>query len=170
MIEKPLRLQNNLNSIDEVSLISGLQDVNTDLITSLIGEKLGQGSYRAVYQHNWDKDWVIKIEPKSTDSNVTEFMLWDEVNGLCGDLSWVRNWFAPVLWMSPNGKVLCMQKTTEYPKNKKLERPREIPDFFSDVKWDNFGWINNRFVCHDYGFICRFIKYDKKMRKIKNQW
>lgn len=167
---KAIRLQNNLNSIEEVNVISSLQDANTDLITSLIGEKIGAGLYRSVYQHNWDKNWVIKIEPNSTDCNVTEFMLWDEVQGLCGDLEWVRNWFTPIYWMSPNGKILCMQKTTEYPKNKKLERPREIPYFFSDVKWDNFGWLENRFVCHDYGFIYKFIKYDKKMRKITNEW
>jgi len=57
-----------------------------------------------------------------------------------------------------------MQKTEEKP-NK--PRPKEIPDFFTDIKWDNFGWIGNKFVCHDYGFLYRFIKYENKMRKIK---
>lgn len=161
-----LRIQNNLNSINEVNTISSLQDVNTDLITTLLGEKLGKGSYRTVYQHNWDKDWVIKIEPKNTECNITEYLLWDEIRGLKNELAWVKDWFAPVLWMSPNGKILCMKKASEFPKNKKLERPTEVPAFFSDVKWDNFGWVGNRFVCFDYGFMYKFIKYEKKMQKV----
>lgn len=165
-----IRLRNNLNSIDELHTISQFQDVNTDLIITLLGEKIGSGSYRAVYQHNWDDKWVIKIEPNSTDCNVTEFMLWDEVRGLKNKLAWVKEWFAPVLWMSPNGKILCMQKTAEYPKNKKLQRPTEVPAFFTDVKWSNFGWIGNKFVCHDYGFLYKFIKYENKMQKLKSIW
>ena len=166
-MEKLIRLENNLNSIDELQTISTLQSVNSDLITMIIGKKIGSGTYRAVYQHNWDKNWVIKIEPSSTNCNVAEFMLWDEIQGLKNELAWVKEWFAPILFMSPNGKILCMQKTSEYPKNKKLERPKQIPEFFTDVKWDNFGWIGNRFVCHDYGFIHKFIKYEKKLQTVR---
>lgn len=164
-----MRIENKLNSIDEVRTISNLQDVNTDLITTLIGKKLGSGAYRAVYEHNWDDKWVIKVESNSTHCNLTEYILWDEIQGLCGNLSWVKEWFAPIQWISPNGKLLCMQKTSEFPKNKKLTRPKEIPAFFTDVKWENFGWIGNRFVCHDYGFLYKFIKYEKKIQKVK-QW
>ena len=161
------RLENNLNSIEEVSTISRLQDVNTDLILSLLGQKLGSGVYRSVYNYNLDDKYVIKIEPNATDSNISEYLLWDEIRGLCGDLEWVKEWFAPVKWMSPNGKILIMEKTFEYPKNKKLERPIEVPVFFTDLKRDNWGWIGNKFVCHDYGFLWKFIKYEKKMQKIK---
>ena len=167
MPEKLIRLENNLNSIEEVNIISKLQDVNTDLITTLIGKKLGQGTYRAVYQHNWDKDWVIKIEPNNTSSNISEYMLWDEIQGLINKLAWVKEWFALVLWMSPNGKILCMQKTSQEPKNRKLEIPDKVPAFLADVKLDNFGWIGNKFVCHDYGFLHKFIKYENKMQTIK---
>lgn len=165
--EKVVRLENNLNSIEEVCTLSHLQDVNTDLILSLCGKKLGSGVYRAVYDYNFDDKYVIKIEPRSTECNITEYMLWDEINGLTNDLAWVKGWFAPVLWMSPNGKILVMEKTSEFPKNKKLERPKSVPAFFTDLKRDNWGWIGNRFVCHDYGFLYKFIKYEKKMQKIK---
>jgi hypothetical protein len=161
------RLENNLNSIEDVCTISHLQDVNTDLILSLCGKKIGGGCYRSVYDYNLDDKYVIKIEPNNTECNMVESMLWDEIRGLKGDLAWVKDWFAPVLWMSPNSKILVMEKTSEFPKNKKLERPREVPAFFTDLKKDNFGWIGNRFVCHDYGFIYKFIKYEKKMQKIK---
>lgn len=171
--EEVQRLENNLNSIKEISTISQLQDVNIDLILSLCGKKIGGGSHRSVYEYNFDNNYVIKIEPNSTDSNMTEYLLWKEIQGLTGELEWVKNWFAPVLWISPNAKILVMQRTYEESKirGKILERPKEVPEFFTDLKYDNWGWIGNKFVCHDYGFLYKFIKYTKKMQKIKpNVW
>lgn len=166
--EEVQRLDNNLNSISEVFTLSQLQDVNTDLILSLCGKKLGAGVYRTVYEYNLDNRYVIKIEPNTTESNITEYLLWSEIKGLIGTLAWVKDWFAPILWMSPNGKILVMRKTEEKP-NK--ERPKSIPLFFTDLKRDNFGWIGNKFVCHDYGFFHKFIKYEKKMQTIhKDCW
>ncbi len=165
------RLENRLNNFEEVCDITHNQDVNTDLILSLCGKKIGFGCYRTVYEYNLNDKYVIKIESENTSHNVSEYILWDEIQGLKGDLAWVRDWFAPILWMSPNGKILVMEKTSEDPKNKKLERPREVPTFFSDLKYDNWGWIGNKFVCHDYQFIHKFIKYEKKMQKVnKNVW
>lgn len=162
------KLANNLNSLAELSTLSQLQDVNTDLILSLCGKKIGSGVYRTVYDYNLDDRYVIKLEPNNTDANIAEFILWDEIRGLSGDLKWVKDWFAPVLWISPNNKVLIMQKTEEKP-NK--ERPKKVPAFFTDLKRDNWGWLGNRFVCHDYGFLYKFIKYEKKFTTInKDAW
>jgi hypothetical protein len=158
-----LRLQNNLNNITETSRIIENQDVCTDLILSMCGKKLGSGCYRTTYEYNLDPKYVIKVERENTDSNMVEHILWDEIRGLKGSLAWVKDWFAPVKWISPNGKVLVMQKTHI----KTLEPfPKKVPSFFMDVKADNFGWIGNKFVCHDYGFIGRFIEYRKKFTKI----
>lgn len=166
--EEVQRLDNNLNSIEEVSVLSRLQDVNTDLILSLCGKKLGAGVYRTVYEYNLDNRYVIKIEPNSTESNITEYLLWSEIKGLIGDLAWVKDWFAPILWMSPNGKILVMRKTDE---KANKERPKAVPAFFTDLKRDNFGWIGNKFVCHDYGFFHKFINYSSKMQSIhKDCW
>jgi len=158
------KLENKLNSVKEVATLTQLQDVNTDLILTLCGNKIGAGSYRTVYEYNLDSKYVIKIEPNATDANITEYILWDEIQGLQKELAWVKDWFAPVLWISPNNKILVMQKTEEKPQK---QRPREVPAFFTDLKYDNWGWIGNKFVCHDYGFIYRFIKYEKKFQKIK---
>lgn len=158
-----VRLTNRLNSIDELSNLSQLQSVNTDLILMLCGEKIGSGTYRSVYEFNMNPNkFVIKVEPLSTDCNLSEFLLWDEIQNLKGNLSWVREWFAPIHWCSPNGKVIIMQRT----KQLNRERPKKIPFFFTDVKKNNFGWIGNKFVCHDYGFIQKFIKYQKKYQNI----
>lgn len=164
--KNPIRLDNNLNNIHELSVISKLESVNSDLIRMFVGEKIGSGLYRSVYRFNLNPDkYVIKIEPNSTECNANEFLIWNEVSGLIGPLAWVRDWFAPILYMSPDAKILIMEKTNPiFPKNI-TNYPDKVPNFFSDIKVDNFGWINGKFVCHDYGFINRFIKYDKKFRK-----
>lgn len=157
-------LENNLNDIQELAQIARHQDVNTDLILMLCGKKLGEGSSRAVYEYNLDNKYVVKIEPQNTDSNKAEFLLWYEVQGLKGSMAWVKEWFAPIKFCSPNGKILIMQRTKQ---DLTKTRPNKVPSFFQDVKPDNFGWIGNRFVCHDYGSIYNFIKYEKKFRKIE---
>lgn len=79
-------------------------------------------------------------------------------------MEWVKDWFAPVKWISPNGRILVMRKTEEKPDKK---RPDKVPDFLWDVKVDNFGWIGNNLVCHDYGQFYNMIDYKKKMKKVK---
>ena len=118
-----IRLTNRLNNVDEVSALSQLQDVNTDLILTLCGEKLGSGSYRSVYEFNMNPSkMVVKVEPKSTDCNIAEFLLWDEIQGLKGNLAWVKEWFAPIHWCSPNGKVLIMERTKPNQRIKKIQQ------------------------------------------------
>jgi len=159
-----IRLENRLNNIEEVSLLHSLQDVNTDLITMILGQKIGSGSFRSVYEYNFNPDkFVVKIEPNNTDCNITEYTLWKEIKGLTGELAWVKDWFAPIEYCSPNGKILIMKRTYDLTHK---EKPRKIPNFMTDVKENNFGWLNNKFVCHDYGFLYKFIKYEKKFKKI----
>jgi hypothetical protein len=162
-----MKLENNLNSTEEICTLTHLASVSSDLITCLVGEKIGSGCYRTVYEYNLDKKYVIKIEPLNTNCNVTEYMLWNEIRGLTGNLAWVKDWFAPVKWISPNGRVLVMQRTkVDY----KKEKPKKIPKFMWDVKEDNFGWIGNKFVCHDYGQFYNFISYSKGMQDVGKKW
>lgn len=169
--KRPIRLENRLNNIQELANISGLESVNTDLIRMFLGEKLGAGGSRSVYEFNPNPEkYVVKIEPLATESNANEFLIWAEVCGLMGSKSWVKDWFAPVLWMSPDAKVLIMERTKQFKYDKNGQsipdlRPSKVPDFFMDVKYDNFGYIGDRLVCHDYGYINRFIHYNKKFRK-----
>ena len=169
IVEAPelMKLENNLNSITELCTLSGLASVSADLITCLVGEKIGTGCYRSVYEYNLDSKYVIKIEPLNTNCNITEYLLWNEIRGLTGELAWVKDWFAPVKWMSPNGRVLVMERTKQDYKKKK---PTEIPKFMWDVKEDNFGWLGKKYVCHDYGQFYNFIHYSKAMQKVGNRW
>ena len=158
-----MRLSNKLNDIKKCSNIICEQDIITDLVTSFVGKYIGSGSYRDVYEYNFNDDYVIKLEKDNTEQNISEYILWQEINSLNGDLRWVKDWFAPVLWCSPNGKILVMEKTKI---NDKKAKPEKIPIFLSDVKIHNFGWIGNKYVCHDYGMLDGFIKCEKKFKKI----
>lgn len=163
-----MKLSNKLNNLEEVKNILSWQDLSVDFITSLCGQRLGEGHSRSTYIYNLDEKYVIKVEPENGDNNLSEHLIWEEVKGLTGSLAWVKDWFAPVKWISPNGKILVMERTFEKPKK---ERPKSVPAFFTDLKRDNWGWIGNKFVCHDYGFIYKFIKYEKKFQTInKDVW
>ena len=161
-----MRLEDNLDNIGSLHHIVTSTPVITDLITSLCGEHLGTGVFREVYDYNLDDKYVIKIEPENTNCNIIEYMIWNEVKGLINNSEWVKKWFAPVKWISPNGRILVMRKTIDCGEKKK-PLPEKIPAFFWDVKLDNFGWIGNDFVCHDYGQFYNMIHYPKKMVKAK---
>lgn len=161
-----VNLENRLNDIDKSYGIIKNQDVIMDLVSSLLGKRIGFGCYREVFEYNLNPDYVVKIELEATNCNVTESMLWEEIQHLTDSKAWVKKWFAPVSWISPNGKILVMRRTDEKPNKKKPER---IPSFLWDVKDDNFGWIGNNFVCHDYGQFYNFINYNKRTKKA-NWW
>lgn len=163
----PFSLEGNLQELGDIHQLLGLPSVATDLCLSMLGEKLGTGCYRSTYVFNLNRDFVIKVEPLNTHCNMAEWLFWQEIHKEDSDL---KNWFAPVRWISPNGRLLVMQKTNQYPKNKNLTRPTKIPEIMNDVKWDNYGWIGNRFVCHDYASFSKAINLSKKMQDVGKIW
>lgn len=141
--------------------------VGYDFVTCICSKFIGSGIHRSVFEYSLDDRYVVKIEPKNTNQNTVEWMIWNEVQYLTGDLAWVKDWFAPVKWISPNGRILVMKKTKpQYKAEKKL--PTKIPKFLWDVKHNNFGWIGKNYVCHDYGQFYNMIKYNKQM--IRPTW
>ncbi len=160
-----LVIEDNLYDMEETRKILASPVLSYDFIVSFVGKKIGSGCYRSVYDYNLGKknEFVLKLEPGFSGCNPNEAQIWNEISYFTKNLEWVKDWFAPVEWISANGKVLCMQKTIPY--HKKLKHPDKIPSFLSDVKIDNFGWIGNRFVCHDYGQIWNLTSYPKKFKK-----
>lgn len=136
-----------------------------DMFNLLCGAEIGEGIGRKVFQHNLDKDLVVKIATtqEGVRCNSNEYTLWEEIQGLTNKLAWVKDWFAPVVATSENSNILIMKKTEEKEGKK---RPTEIPSFLFDAHYGNFGWIGNKFVCHDYGNIFGFLDYKKKFIKI----
>lgn len=157
-----MQLEEKINDYIHLHCIQEETSIVQDLISSICGKHLGSGTYRMVFNYNLDDNYVVKLETPGSNCNVVEYMMWDEIQYLKEDLAWVKEWFAPVKWMSPNGRVLVMRKTLPKPKKK---RPDKVPKMLWDVKQDNFGWIGNKFVCHDYGQFYNFIDYKKGLKK-----
>lgn len=148
----------------DLKLITDDIVLNVDLLSMLVGEKIGQGQSRMVFQHNVDPDKVVKLACNGDGvlANSIEWTIWQEVQGLKGPLAWVKDWFCPVHRLSGNSNVIVMSKTAPV---RLEEMPKEVPTFLSDIHMANFGWLDGRVVCHDYGFIYGLISYKKKFKK-----
>lgn len=117
--------------------------IQREFIGSAIGKQLGSGIGRRVFENQFDEKAVIKIEDcnGSRFQNVLEWETWQHVKD-----TKLRRWFAPCLWISHSGSVLIMRKTTPASKF-----PQRLPVFLGDTKRGNYGLLDGRFVCHDYG-------------------
>lgn len=116
----------------------------SELMSALCGDKIGEGSSRIVYEHQTDPTLVVKIETqKNSMQNLREFDAWREVSHTP-----YAKWFAPIELCSTNGRILLQKKTVILPKE---DYPKKLPNFFTDFKYQNYGMLDGRFVCHDYG-------------------
>lgn len=117
-----------------------------DMLDMLLGERIGEGAARTVYELATDpKNYVVKIENAARSfQNVKEWEMWNEAK-------WhepTKRWLAPCWGISASGAALIQRRTQPIPQNK---LPRLLPAFLTDVKEDNLGLLNGRVVCHDYG-------------------
>lgn len=120
--------------------------VQRDINTGIFGKRIDNGATREVFE--WaahPNKYVIKIEEGSYHHNVMENIIWNAVRN-----TEHAKWFAPVRSISPGGHALIMRKTREA-KAGDPEFP-EIPDFFVDVRYRNWGIMDGRWVCHDYAY------------------
>jgi hypothetical protein len=108
-------------------------------------ELIAKGSARVVWSSKAIPDCVIKIEDVAQSfQNVNEWELWNDVK----DTPDVAKWLAPCRWISPDGSILLMERTTVPSKRR---YPDRLPKFLTDTKFQNYGLMKGRFVCHDYG-------------------
>lgn len=127
----------------------------------LCGKEIGSGSTRVVYECKVNKDYVVKIAFDGPDANILEHAVWDYIFA-CPSIA---KWFAECVFLSQNGMVL-VQKKVSFPEN--AEYPKQIPWYFTDIKKNNFGFIDGRLVCVDYsnafGRLTQYMS-NKKMRR-----
>lgn len=140
--------------------------LSLELLDLVCGNLIGQGQYRDVYEYPTDKDWVIKVENREGNGeNWAEWRIWGAVM-----YTEHKKWFAECSWISDNGLVM-MQKKTQPFESKESKKPDKIPNYFTDLKPSNFGWIKNQLVCHDYSFsLEKFTSsggLTKRMQKFK---
>lgn len=114
-----------------------------EFINLFLGEEIGGGCYRTVYGLRTDPTKVIKIEIGArTFSNVTEWDIWKN----CEDDSEWSKWLAPCHFISECGTILIQSRIEPV----RLV-PDRVPNFLTDLKPSNWGKLDKRTVCCDYG-------------------
>jgi len=131
-----------------------------DVAALLLGKFLGYGSSRSIFEHATDDSLIVKVEPEAKSfHNISEWQVWERVKRMK-----VSRWFAPVVDISPNGAVLVMKRCEPA---RLGELPARVPAFFTDLKAENWGLFEGRFVCLDYGNHLLFEHgMTKRMRKV----
>ena len=132
-----------MNRIDVYNKIFDNPIITFDIFNSFLGDFLGSGYSRYVFESNADSKSVIKIDHNSRGSNFMEWEVWNTVK----DTKFAK-WFAPCTYLSPDGKLLIQKKVKELISSDRL--PKQLPSFFHDVRPDNFGMLNGKVVCFDY--------------------
>lgn len=123
----------------------------------MLGELIGEGMSRKVYQHPFDPTKVIKVEDSvKYFQNVREWEIWNDFK----HAPEVAKWLAPCHAISHSGTFLIMERAVDLPTNKKIEK---LPEFLTDHKIENFGMIGNRVVARDYGRIVPIL--ETRLRK-----
>lgn len=137
----------------------------TGVVNKLCGEKIGHGLYRDVYVLKAFPEYVVKIERDMSlaqFANATEWAnymnhSWDNIVG---------DWLAPCLMINQTGSILIQRRITH---GKRKDYPKYIPAVFCDLKLQNFGWVDGKFVCCDYSFMLTMIKREWKYAKWWNE-
>lgn len=120
------------------------QTTRRDIVDLFLGRKIGSGCARDVYECAFDSRSVIKVESKyASFQNVSEWKIWEALR----DTPQAR-WLAPCIAISATGSVLLMRKT-EPLQEKQL--PKKMPAWLTDFHMANYGMLDGRVVCHDYG-------------------
>lgn len=114
-----------------------------DLLNFICGTKLGEGTFRTVFESVIDSTKVIKMDNMRNFSNVQEFQFWDHYKD-----TELAIWLAPCYQLSGYGVWLMQAKTEPIPSHL---LPSKVPAILADLKASNWGFYEGRPVCHDYG-------------------
>lgn len=139
-------------------------NVSIDMFNLMCGKWLGGGISRGVYVLGIDPSLVIKIETVSGSfQNVMEWETWSSLELDDGP---AMDWFAPCHYISSCGTILIQARTRPIDKS---QAPKKMPSYFTDVKYQNFGWYDNRIVAHDYGYH-KFVSLGSKCNLKRVTW
>lgn len=131
--------------------------VAMDLLDLVIGERIGYGAYREVFEYALNPEWVIKIarSDEGIHHNILEFKFYQNLD------EQERKHFATIEWMSPGGNAIIQQRVDPIPLQVDLEL--ELPDVW-DIKRENMGYVKGVPVIVDLG-LTQFEKYSLKKMK-----
>jgi len=121
-----------------------------DAFNLLCGKLIGEGIHRKVFECRIASQYVVKVEQEldwRCFANVNEMRFWTDHQYYRP----VARWLAPCFQLSPDGRILLQHRAT--PVADKSELPKRLPSFLTDIKPENFGWIDKQLVCVDYALV-----------------
>lgn len=128
------------------------------IINKFCGKVLGRGQYRDVYELKANKNYVVKVEKNMYSCHFMNAREWKNYKVATKKM---KKWLAPI-WMINNRGDVSVQDKVKFKKPNKY--PKKIPAFLHDIHYNNFGWLNGKFVCIDYPV---FMFPPWKMKKAK---
>lgn len=131
-----------------------------DMVDLVCGGQIGSGVYRTVFECRLNSSWVVKHDSRDNHSNIFEHALWRELAE-----TELGQWLAPVEFVSADGFWLIQHRTEPA---RLSDLPDKIPSIFCDLKIDNWGILNGRPVCHDYGNSMLFALARKHGPRLTN--
>lgn len=139
-------------------------EIGTDAFNLLCGKLLGSGVYRDVFECKLNDSLVVKVEIQNdngyrTFMNVQEMHFWNMFNSIPA----VKQWCAPCEFLSPDGHILLQKRVEPLRAADRASMPDKLPAFLTDLKYDNFGLLDGRIVCVDYGGC--IMNPETKLRK-----
>lgn len=138
-----------------------IDSVYQDAFNLLCGEKIGEGIHREVFECKIRPDLVVKVENSDFRyfANVMEQKFWDD-HSSCEKIS---KWLAPCEYLSPDGRILLQRRAQPA---RREDLPEKLPAFLCDTKIANYGIIDGRLVCVDYGMFLT----SASARLVKANW
>lgn len=145
--------------------------VEDTLLPFLIGERIGSGAHRDVYEFLADPTKVLKVARKEAgiagiQANINEFEI-TELSNFGGCYEYLKAWIAPATYISGDG-VYMLQERTEPITHDQL--PEKVPAWATDLKLDNCGMLGKLVVLHDYGLHLAVANAVASKRTKKANW
>lgn len=151
----------------EMNPLNFLAVVRDDALSMLCGKQLGSGVSRYVYEYPIEPEkYVVKVENDKSPlfQNMKEVLVWREFERY----ERIAKWLAPIEFVSHSGKWVLQRRTKPISLAELQKRVKRIPACFTDTKSTNWGLLDGRIVCHDYGTL--LLGHDVKETKKAEWW
>lgn len=138
-------------------------DTASDLLSAVLGERLGSGYGRTVYRSLLQSGQVLKLANGNLGvgngvwQNTIEYQIWFSAS------EQLKECLAPVNWQSESGLVLSMQEVSPLVAGHKYVARLPV---FDDMHPSNLGILDGRVVLCDYG-LAAFMMGDLLYRDVE---
>lgn len=136
--------------------------IGTEFFNLVCGNLLGSGVSRYVFEYKPDKKYVVKVDCSNYNANSNEYHIWEQLEYV----EKMNKWFAPIKLLTTSGRVMLQRRCKtglaydDYPK--------KVPEFFTDLKYQNWGMLDRRWVCFDYASTLLLeLNYNFKLKNAK---